>query len=180
MTEPDAGRASPEHAAPRVRPAEPGDVEAMLDIYRPVVLETAISFEFEPPTVDEFAERLAAVSAHNPWLVTDVDRQVAGYAYASAFRTRPAYRATRETTVYVADWARGRRVGTTLVTALLDALSAQGVHQVIAGIALPNPASVALHERLGYEYVGTFPAVGRKFDRWHDLGFWQRALVSSG
>lgn len=178
MTEHTGGFVPPGDDA-RVRPAEPDDVEAMLAIYRPVVLETAISFEFEPPTVDEFADRLIAVTARDPWLVADIGGDVAGYAYASDYRTRPAYRFTRETTVYVADWARGRHVGTTLVSALLEDLSAGGVRQVIAGIALPNPASIALHERLGYDYVGTFPAVGHKFDRWHDLGFWQRAIVSS-
>lgn len=160
-----------------VRPAEPGDVAAMLAIYTPVVLETAISFELEPPTAEEFAARLAAVTARDPWLVAEVAGDVAGYAYASDFRPRPAYRATRETTVYVADWARGNRVGTSLVEVLLADLTERGIRQAIAGIALPNPASIALHERLGYRYVGQFDAVGHKFDRWHDLGFWQRPLT---
>ena len=111
-------------------------------------------------------------------MVAVVDGVVAGYAYASDFRTRPAYAATRETTVYVADWARGRSVGTTLVNAVLDVLAGDGVRQVIAGIALPNAASIALHERLGYRHIGTFEAVGHKFGRWHDLGFWQRAVRS--
>ncbi len=179
MTEPSTGPSPVGHGPgpePVVRPAAPGDVAAMLDIYRPVVLETAISFEFEPPTVDEFAGRLAAVTARDPWLVAELGGRVAGYTYASDFRTRPAYGATRETTVYVADWARGRSVGTSLVGELLALLAGAGIRQVIAGIALPNPASVALHERMGYRYVGTFPAVGHKFDRWHDLGFWQRPL----
>lgn len=149
----------------------------MLGIYTPVVLETAISFELEPPSLEEFSRRVAAVTRRDPWLVAEVDGQVAGYAYASDFRSRPAYAATRETTVYVADWARGCGVGASLVDSLLAELEARGVGQVIAGIALPNPASVALHERLGYRYVGTFDAVGYKFDRWHDLGFWQRALA---
>lgn len=148
----------------------------MLEIYAPVVVETAISFELEPPSVEEFSSRLRAVAARDPWLVAEVDGRIAGYAYASDFRSRPAYAATRETTVYVADWARGRSVGTSLVRAILDVLTAVGVRQVIAGIALPNDGSIALHERLGYTYVGTFEAVGHKFGRWHDLGFWQRAL----
>ena len=160
-----------------IRPANRGDVPAMLDIYTPIVLETAISFELEPPTVDEFAGRVSAVTARDPWLVAELAGEVAGYAYASDFRTRPAYAATRETTVYVADWARGRSVGTGLVEAVLAELGQQGIRQVIAGIALPNEGSIALHERLGYQHVGTFPAVGHKFGRWHDLGFWQRGLT---
>ncbi|MGI9616441.1 MAG: GNAT family N-acetyltransferase [Acidimicrobiales bacterium] len=159
-----------------LRPATQADVAAMLEIYTPVVLETAISFELEPPSVAEFGARLEAVTARDPWLVAEIEGRVAGYAYASDFRSRPAYAATRETTVYVADWARGRSVGTRLVLAILDVLTADGVRQVIAGIALPNDGSIALHERLGYTSVGTFEAVGHKFGRWHDLGFWQRGL----
>lgn len=148
----------------------------MAAIYAPIVTETAISFELEPPSADEFATRLARVKGSDPWLVCERDSHVVGYAYATDFRSRPAYAATRETTVYVDPDHRGRGVGMALMTDLLEALSGAGAHVVVAGITLPNPASVTLHERLGYRHVGTFDQVGYKFGRWHDLGFWQRTL----
>lgn len=164
-----------------VRPAVQADVGAMLDIYRPIVEETAISFELSPPTEAELADRLAARSAAgDPWLVATLGTDVVGYTYASPFRSRPAYGYTRETTVYVHPSAHGRGVGTGLLTTLLGELAVAGVRQAIAGIVPPNPESVGLHERLGYVYVGTFPAVGYKFERWHDLGFWQRPLTLVG
>lgn len=158
-----------------IRPARPEDVPAMLAIYGPVVISTAISFETAVPTVAEFETRVAAVPEGH-WLVQEYEGMVAGYAYASPFRARAAYGTTRETTVYVDPERHGLRIGRRLMEALLDRLAVDGVHRAIAGIVLPNEASVALHETLGYEYVGTFGQVGRKFDRWHDLGFWQLDL----
>lgn len=160
-----------------VRGATPDDVDSMLAIYAPIVARTAISFELVTPGIDEFTQRvLAAGERGDPWFVLEIDGVVAGYAYASLFRARPAYSATRETTVYVSPDHHGRGVGTELLAAVLADLAPRGVHEVVAGIVLPNEASIALHERLGFQPVGVFPRVGFKFEQWHDLGFWQRSL----
>lgn len=156
-----------------VRSAGPGDAAEMLAIYEPVVRQTAISFELEPPTIAELAARIVAVTATDPWLVVEREGQLAGYAYATRFRSRPAYEATRETTVYVHPDHRGAGVARQLMEALIGELTAGGTRLVVAGIALPNEASIALHEGLGFTHVGTFHDVGRKFDRWHDVGFWE-------
>ena len=160
---------------PNIRPAK-ADVHSMLEIYAPIVLETAISFELEPPTVDEFKERLRQVQKRDPWLVLEDRDQITGFAYATDFRSRPAYLSSRETTVYVHPDHRGRGVGGGLMSALLAELRSRDVRLVVAGITLPNEGSVALHQRLGFRHVGTFHEAGRKFDRWHDLGFWELLL----
>lgn len=159
-----------------IRDATEDDAEAMLAIYAPVVRDTAISFEIEPPSADEFRGRVRTILAAHPALVAVEGAAVAGYAYASVWRARPAYSRTAETTVYVAADARGRGVGRALMTDLLGRLRARGFHRAVAGVTLPNPASVALHERLGFRPVGVFRECGRKFGRWHDVGWWDRGL----
>ncbi len=156
-----------------VRPALPTDLEAMLAIYRPIVTETAISFETSPPGIEELGRRLNAVTVHDPWLVADVLGDVVGYAYAAPFKARPAYASTRETTVYVHRDHRSTGLGSMLLGSVLDLLAARGDHRAVAFITLPNAPSVALHERLGYSHIGTLQEVGRKFDRWHDVGIWE-------
>ena len=160
----------------RIRQATSDDVGSLLDIYTPVVLKSATSFELTPPTHDEFALRVARVSLTDPWLVLERDGAIAGYAYASEFRGRPAYQQTRETTVYVSPEHQRSGVGESLMVALLDELQQRGAHLVVACLTLPNEASVRFHEALGYSYVGTFHEAGRKFDAWHDVGFWERRL----
>lgn len=157
----------------RIRPVTASDAQAVAEIYAPVVEQTAISFELQPPSAEEFAARIDRVTATDPWLVCERGATVLGYAYATDFRARPAYAKTRESTVYVRDGAHGIGVGSRLLTELLGLVAEAGAHRVMAGIVLPNPASVALHERFGFRHVGTFGQVGHKFDRWHDLGFWQ-------
>ena len=159
-----------------IRNATEDDAAAMLAIYAPVVRDTAISFEFEPPSAGEFRGRVATILATHPCLVAVERGTVVGYAYASTWRARPAYARTAETTVYVAADARGRGVGWALMTELLARLRAGGFHRAVAGITLPNAASVALHEGLGFREVGVYRECGRKFDRWHDVGFWDLAL----
>lgn len=161
----------------RLRSATPGDGNAVAAIYRPIVEETAISFEFEAPSGLDMGRRIAeTVGRGDPWLVLEVDGLVAGYSYASAFRSRPAYGATKETTVYVAPSRQGQGVGAELLAALLAELQTMAVHVAVAGITLPNEASIGLHERLGFTPAGVIPEVGLKFGRWHDLGFWHRKL----
>jgi len=151
----------------------------MLDIYVPIVRETAISFELEPPAPSEFRDRIRQVLCWAPWLVAvGDDGAIAGYTYASRFRQRPAYRWTVEVTIFVAERARGQGVGRLLYGRLLGALELQGFRTAVAVIALPNPASVALHERLGFAPAGVLRAVGYKLGRWHDVGLWQRELAA--
>ena len=160
----------------RVRAATPADASAVQAIYAPIVRETAISFEETPPSAEEMAQRIAAVSETYPYLVAERKGRIAGYAYGSQHRARAAYRRAVEVTVYVADAERGRGVGRTLYNGLLPALSEGGFHMAFAGIALPNPGSVALHEAVGFERIGVFSEIGFKFGRWHDVGWWQRRL----
>jgi phosphinothricin acetyltransferase len=162
---------------PSIRLAAEADAEAFAAIYAPVVRDTAISFELTPPTPDDFRRRIRDVTAFAPWLVLEEDGRVAGYAYASSFRARPAYRFTIETTVYVHADHRGRGVGRSLYRALLACLRLQGFRRAIGGITLPNAASVALHEASGFTRCAVFAKVGFKFGAWHDVGFWELELA---
>ena len=159
-----------------IRPAGPQDAEGVLAIYRPIVVETHVSFELEAPTVAEMARRMAAADGRHPWLVAADEEGLAGYAYATSFRARPAYEQTVETSVYVDAGRHRTGVARALYLDLFERLRSAGVRSVIAGIALPNDASVALHERLGFTPVGVFHDVGRKFDRWWSVGFWERPI----
>lgn len=162
----------------RLRAATPGDAAAIAAIYAPYVTASAVSFETEAPDAAAIAARMAAAGDSYPWLVA-VDREdaVLGYAYASAFRPRPAYRYAVETTVYVAGEAQRRGVGGALYRALIPILEAQHYVQAIAAITLPNAASVALHEGLGFTPAGVYRQVGYKQGGWHDVGLWQRPLA---
>lgn len=159
-----------------VRAATEADVVAMLAIYQPIVEHTWISFEERSPTHDEFAARFRLIQASYPWLVAERHGEVAGYAHGSSHRPRPAYRWSVETTVYVAEACRGVGIGGVLYDELLGELARRGFVSVFAGIALPNNASVAIHERCGFRHVGTMPAAGFKRGVWHDLGWWHQQL----
>lgn len=163
-----------------IRPADAADAAAIAAIYAPIVSDTVISFELDPPASGEIAQRISAGCERFPWLVLTRDADTLGYAYAGAFRARPAYQWTAETTVYTHPDARRIGVGRALVTALLDCLRAQGFARAVAGVTLPNAGSVALHERAGFTPVGVFAKVGFKFGAWHDVGFWEQALGASG
>jgi len=161
----------------RIRTATPDDAAAVQAIYAPIVRDTAISFETEPPTVDEMRRRIAATLAQYPWLVAlDEAGAVCGYVYASRYAERHAYRWSVTVTAYVRADQRGRGVGRNLYGELLRQLTELGYCQAYAGITLPNDASVALHEAVGFERVGIFRNAGHKLGRWHDVGWWQRAL----
>ena len=162
----------------RIRTASPADAAALCAIYNPYVATTAITFEEEPVAEPDMAQRIADVAAAGlPWLVAEADGKIVGYAYATKWRVRPAYRHSVESTVYV-DAARvGQGVGRALYAALLDELRRRGLHLVIGGIALPNEGSVGLHERLGFRKVAHFAEVGMKFGRWIDVGYWQLNLA---
>jgi phosphinothricin acetyltransferase len=163
----------------RVRHAEADpDASACAELYAPFVTDTAISFEERPPETAEFAERIERTSRSYPWLVAEEDGRVVGFAYASAHRTRAAYRWAADVAVYVASDQRRRGVGRALYEALLSLLAEQGVRIACAGIALPNQASVALHEALGFQHVGVYRRIGWKAGAWHDVGWWQLELLA--
>jgi len=159
-----------------IRLAELSDAAGILAIYAPIVRETAISFELEPPTEEEMRRRIAKIVACKPWLVCTDGDGVAGYAYASTWRERPAYQWSAETTVYVHPDRRRHGVARGLYAALLAALRAQGFHTALAGIALPNPASAGFHQSFGFQPVGVYRAVGYKFNAWHDVA-WSQLLL---
>jgi phosphinothricin acetyltransferase len=162
-----------------IRLATTADAPAIQAIYSPIVRETAISFEVEPPSVEEMRHRIASILAVHPWLVCEEGGTLQGYAYASRHRERAAYQWSVDVSVYVHAHWRGQRVGQALYTALFAILRTLGYHNVYAGIALPNPASVALHEAMGMELVGVYRHTGYKLGRWHDVGWWQGVLQSS-
>lgn len=160
-----------------IRNAQVEDAGFIAGIYNHYVASTTITFEEEPVSTGEMARRIQAVQAGGlPWLVAEIDGTVAGYAYATKWRERSAYRFAVESTVYLRHDAHRRGLGKALYEELLAVLAASGVHVVIGGIAQPNPASVALHEKLGFDKVAMFREVGRKFDRWVDVGYWERVL----
>ncbi|HEX5345450.1 MAG TPA: arsinothricin resistance N-acetyltransferase ArsN1 family B [Duganella sp.] len=162
----------------QIRSAHADDAKAIAAIYNPYILTTTISFEEEAVTDAAMAQRIADVQAGGlPWLVAERDGKVLGYAYATKWRVRHAYRFSVESSVYLAPEAARQGVGSALYTALLQQLAERGVHLVIGGVALPNDASVALHEKMGYEKVAHFREVGFKFGRWLDVGYWQRTLA---
>jgi phosphinothricin acetyltransferase len=160
-----------------IRSATPADAAVIAAIYNHYVAATTVTFEEEPVTADDMAVRIATLArAGLPWLVIEQAGAVAGYAYASKWRERSAYRFSVESTVYLHKDRTGRGLGALVYAALLDELRERELRTVIAGIALPNQASVSLHERLGFAQVARFKEVGRKFDRWADVGYWQLAL----
>jgi L-amino acid N-acyltransferase YncA len=160
----------------RVRDAMPADAEALLAIYRPFVTDTAVSFEMEPPLVEEFAERIRTAQSRWAWLVAEEAGRAAGYAYAGSFRARQAYQWSVEVSAYVDPRHHGRGVGRALYERLLAFLIDRGYCTAYAGITLPNEASVRFHEAAGFTPVGVFRRAGRKFGAWHDVGWWQREL----
>jgi L-amino acid N-acyltransferase YncA len=134
------------------------------------------TFDLEPPPVSYWEHYLESTEAGDQFLVADHDGDIVGFAYSSAYRPRPGYRLTRETSVYLSERARGQGLGRRMYDDLLERVRADGIHVVLALVALPNPASVALHEACGFEHLGTMREVGRKFDRWLDTAWYQKVL----
>ncbi len=159
-----------------IRSALPTDADAICQIYNHYIKTSIATFETDPVVPSQMAERVVETLSQYPWLVYEHAGTVLGYAYASGWKGRCAYRFTAESTVYLSPEAVGRGVGRALYEALLEALQGLKVHSVIGGISLPNPASVGLHEALGFEKVAHFKEVGWKFDRWIDTGYWERLL----
>lgn len=159
-----------------IRPATIADAAAICDVYNPYILDTVISFETETVTPEQMGHRILDITSQFPWLVCVEDGKILGYAYATKWRARAAYQHAVETSVYLSPAAGGKGFGSALYRALIAELKKLPVHAVIGGIALPNAASVALHEKMGFEKVAHFAQVGKKFERWIDVGYWQRVL----
>ena len=159
-----------------IRVATPADAETILAIYAPIVQQTAISFEVEPPTLMAMRARIARTLQQLPWLVCAPHGEVLGYVYASPHRTRPAYQWSVDVSVYTHAKARRSGVGRALYCSLFELLTLQGFYNCYAGITLPNPASVGLHVAMGFQPVGVYQTVGYKLGAWHDVGWWQRGL----
>ena len=160
-----------------IRPATTADAAAIAAIYNHYVLTTCVTFEEEAVPTAEMAQRIADTRATElPWLLWEEAGKILGYAYASKWKSRCAYRYSVESTVYLDPAATGRGLGTQLYTMLIAELRAQKFHGVIGGVALPNAASVALHEKFGFQKVAHFKEVGWKFEHWIDVGYWELIL----
>jgi phosphinothricin acetyltransferase len=154
----------------------PEDAEACRAIYAPFVTDTWVSFEEEVPSVREMKRRIEGYGASHGWVVAEADGAVAGYAYGSPYRLREAYRFSCDVAIYIPKEKAGQGIGRALYAELLPMLARRDMHAAFAGIALPNDASIALHEAAGFEKIGVYREVGWKFDGWRDVGWWQKLL----
>jgi phosphinothricin acetyltransferase len=163
-----------------VRAASARDARACAAIYAPYVTDTPVTFETDPPSPAEMAKRIAAASRGHAWLVLEDDGRVVGYAYGAPFHSRPAYRWACEVSVYLELGRRRTGAGRALYDELFARLAARGFRVAVAGMTLPNDASVALHEAMGFESVGTYRRIGFKLGAWHDVAWTQRILDGAG
>ncbi|MDH3692462.1 MAG: GNAT family N-acetyltransferase [Gammaproteobacteria bacterium] len=160
-------RAVTTHNAPR-----------LVTIYNYYVLKTVVTFEEEEVTSAEMVSRITTLTSDFPWFVYEEQTNIVGFAYAMHWKPRSAYRYSVETTAYLDPVVYGRGIGTELYSALLDELGRRSLHAAVGCIALPNPPSVALHEKLGFEKVAQFKQIGQKFNKWIDVGYWQKTLTT--
>lgn len=159
-----------------IRLASSADAPQICDIYSPIVRDTAISFEQAVPDAEAIAARISKTLQQYPWLVCEINRQIAGYAYAGSFRPRSAYQWTTETTVYVQPDYQRRGIARALYTSLIAILRQQGYCNAIGVIALPNDGSIRAHEAVGFRKIGVLENMGYKLKGWHDIGWWQLEL----
>lgn len=163
--------------SPVIRVAAIDDAQRIAEIYAPAVVERVTSFELVAPSAEEMGSRLTRVLAHYPWLVCELDGRVIGYAYASTHNERAAYRWSVDVAVYVGGEVHRRGVGTALYASLFDLLALQRIRNVYAGITVPNAASEGMHSRAGFRLVGTYHHVGYKFGAWHNVAWFERAII---
>lgn len=162
-----------------IREVKQDDANSLCAVYNHYVNETIITFEEQSVSIMEMQNRIVDVAASLPWLVFETDNQIIGYAYASKWKSRCAYRYSVESTIYLSPEAIGRGVGFQLYQKLIDTLKMKDIHSVIGGIALPNPVSIALHEKLGFKKVAHFIEVGWKFNQWIDVGYWELIIPTA-
>jgi phosphinothricin acetyltransferase len=163
-----------------IRLATVDDAESICAIYNHYVENSIATFEEENVAVGDMQDRIRDASEERPWFVQDLDGSLAGFAYASPWKSRCAYRFSLETTVYLSRDHLGQGIGTVLYGHLIEEIRRKNIHSLIAGIALPNEASIALHEKLGFEKVGQFVEVGWKFGHWIDVGYWELVFEKRG
>ena len=159
-----------------VRSFHVDDTKAILDIYNYYVINTVVTFDLEPLSLETFKEKTNKIIAEYPFIVYQENDEILGYAYGSRFRPKPAYNQTVESTVYVKHGEHGKQIGTKLYKALLSKLKEKNVHVVLGVLTLPNEASVKLHEKFGFKQVGFLKDAGLKFDSWQDIGIFQLSL----
>jgi L-amino acid N-acyltransferase YncA len=163
----------------RIRDATTADAAACAVLYAPYVTDTVVTFETEPPTAEQMAERIAAAQQRHAWLVLEDDGAVVGYAYGGPYKDRAAYRWSCEVSVYLERGRRRTGGGRALYEALFARLAERGFRTAVAGMTLPNPASEGLHRALGFEKVGVYRRIGWKHGAWHDVAWVQRTLAST-
>ena len=159
-----------------IRQVRASDSSAIMDIYNEYILNSISTFEEQPIDAHEMKKRIEVVITKYPWLVYEENNELLGYAYATQWKSRIAYRHTAESTVYLKQEVMTRGIGTTLYKELIHQLRARGIHAVIGGISLPNAPSIGLHEKMGFEKIAHFKEVGFKFNKWIDVGYWQLLL----
>ncbi len=162
-----------------IRNATPQDAEAICNIYNYYVINTIVTFEEEVVSPEEMKARMIKVLEKYEWLVYEHEGEIQGYAYAGEWKSRRSYRFSVESSVYLKEGCSGRGIGSKLYEALLAGLIKTKVHAVIGGISLPNPVSIALHEKFGFEKIAQFKEVGYKFNKWIDVGYWEKILQKS-
>lgn len=160
-----------------IRKANPADAAAVAEIYNYYIKNTHHTFETEPLSAEEMRNRIADISENYPFLVAEEDGEILGYAYAAQFRLRQAYAYSAEVSIYVKNAAKQKGIGTRLYMQMFHELAETDVHAIVAGISLPNDASVRFHERLGFTKVAHFREVGYKLGRWIDVGYWEKINI---
>ena len=159
-----------------IRNAKPEDAQAICDIYNYHVLNTIVTFEEESILADDMADRINKVSEKYVWLVYELEGEIVGYAYAGEWKSRCSYRFSVESSVYLKNGFSSQGIGSKLYEALLKKLEKTDIHAVIGGISLPNEGSIALHEKFGFEKIAQFKEVGYKFEKWIDVGYWEKII----
>lgn len=159
-----------------IRSVKPSDAESICAIYNEYIEHTRITFEEETLSADDIISRIRSITQDYPWIVYEENETVVGYTYATRWKKRSAYAHSVETAIYLSSKHLGKGIGTKLKKALIHELKEQAIHSVICGIALPNPASIALCEKLDFEKVAHFKEVGYKLDQWVDVGYWELIL----
>ena len=156
-----------------IRNVQIKDTQQILDIYNYYIVNTVVTFDLEPVSLESFQEKINTIKADYPFIVYEKNNEILGYAYGSRFRPRPAYNHTVESTVYVKQGQHGKQIGTKLYKELLHLLQQENFHIVLGVLTLPNEASVKLHEKFGFKQVAHLKEVGFKFRKWQDIGFYQ-------
>ncbi|MGQ8338050.1 GNAT family N-acetyltransferase [Sunxiuqinia sp. A32] len=163
----------------QIRVATLSDALAILKIYEPFILNSAVTFEEDVPTITEFEQRLSSIMNDCPCLVCELEGKILGYAYASAHRIRSAYRRNKEVSVYIDSQYQRNNIAKALYTSLFAILKEQGFVNLLAGITIPNPASIGFHESMGFEKCAEYHYIGYKLGKWHSVGWWELCLLEN-